>query len=473
MNQASQTRLRITIVLTLLCTVAASIALAQSPADWIKAFQRNDQAEIQRFFDRREDPNMANEKGYSPLMIAASHGDIETAKKLLQGGAKLDQQDKNGYTPLIWAAVMGKPDMARWLASEGAGLEIREGRGNTALMEAALMDEPKLLDGALQVVARLLEAGANVDSPSANKTTPLIAAAENGHADIARLLIDKGATLDTQNDSGSTALILAAKGGHADVARLLLERGAAVDLQANNQFTPLLMAVSGRHLETTRALLEHRANTELAGPKGITPLMYAAGKGLSKQVQLLLAAGADSNKRSEDGFNALEVAKMSADPNTIALLTGTPPAATEAASTDPDAAVDAKTRAKLQSYRTGTTTYAQFAKDFDLSRDTLRDPQTQPGRISVVSHSVSFTSSDIKAMAALAESRMRGGSPTEMSSSAKATGEYIFGYPTFDGPGRSFASAPQDFHVVARLEFKDSVLTRLQYEGKWIGAEAK
>jgi ankyrin repeat protein len=78
--------------------------------------------------------------------------------------------------------------------------------------------------GHTELVSRLLGAGAPVDDSGTYaqlglkrlKTglTSLILAAQNGHAEAARLLLAGGASLTAQAERGDTALHMAAQQGH-------------------------------------------------------------------------------------------------------------------------------------------------------------------------------------------------------------------------------------------------------------------
>ena len=77
-------------------------------------------------------------------------------------------------------------------------------------------------------IARMIEAGVDVNAKTTFKETPLKAAAACGNAAAVQLLLD--AKADVHDDggtfSGHTPLELAAKHGHADTMALLLSRGA-------------------------------------------------------------------------------------------------------------------------------------------------------------------------------------------------------------------------------------------------------
>ncbi|PYL73177.1 MAG: hypothetical protein DMF22_02330, partial [Verrucomicrobia bacterium] len=57
------------------------------------------------------DPNGRDAQGRTPLLIAASQRDWKTAQRLIDAGALVDLADKNGFTPLMAAAMHGNLEM--------------------------------------------------------------------------------------------------------------------------------------------------------------------------------------------------------------------------------------------------------------------------------------------------------------------------------------------------------------------------
>ena len=53
----------------------------------------------------------------------ASFGELDTLKKMLEEGAKGDEQDERGFTPLCWAARNGHIDVLDFLIKEGFNKE--------------------------------------------------------------------------------------------------------------------------------------------------------------------------------------------------------------------------------------------------------------------------------------------------------------------------------------------------------------
>ena len=71
------------------------------------------------------------------LQDAAKAGDIEAARKLLDGGADIDGKDKRGITPLGVAVGFNKISFVEMLLEKGVNVETCDPKGNTALHYAA------------------------------------------------------------------------------------------------------------------------------------------------------------------------------------------------------------------------------------------------------------------------------------------------------------------------------------------------
>ncbi|MGB6007852.1 ankyrin repeat domain-containing protein [Castellaniella sp.] len=61
-----------------------------------------------------------NRLGWTPLHYAASKGQVDTARLLIDWGAIVNAPGPDGTTPLMMAALSGKPDIVQLLLSQGA-----------------------------------------------------------------------------------------------------------------------------------------------------------------------------------------------------------------------------------------------------------------------------------------------------------------------------------------------------------------
>lgn len=113
--------------------------------------------------------------------------------------------------------------------------------------------------GDLGAVSAALEGGANVNAKDEHNNTPLNGAALFGHLDVVKRLLEAGADVENKGSGGGlTPLANAASRGHFDIAQLLVDRGARV--------TDDLLSV----LQTKVNILEENAERGMVTEEGIT-----------------------------------------------------------------------------------------------------------------------------------------------------------------------------------------------------------
>ena len=88
----------------------------------------------------KENPALVNDRdnrGRTPLHLAAAHEQEEIAKLLLAKKADVNAKDKDGCTPLHEAAQNGSGRVAKVLLSTKADVKARSNFGDTPLHDAA------------------------------------------------------------------------------------------------------------------------------------------------------------------------------------------------------------------------------------------------------------------------------------------------------------------------------------------------
>ncbi len=81
----------------------------------------------------------------------------------------------------------------------------------------------------------------------------------NNRADIVAILLERGADINEAGSDGKTALIRAAWYGHTDVVKILLEKGADVNAKDKKGKTALNYAVEKDHTDIAHQLKVGRA----------------------------------------------------------------------------------------------------------------------------------------------------------------------------------------------------------------------
>jgi ankyrin repeat protein len=243
--------------------------------------------------------------GMTPLLFAARSGDVESARLLIAGGARVDDALPDGMTALVLAAHSGHQPVGLLLLEKGADPDA-SGIGYTALHAA-------ILRGGLDLVKALLAHGANPDLRM-TKGTPVRRNSED---------FELSATL-----IGATPYLLASRFLETDIMRALAAGGADTHLAMPSGETPLIAAVGlgasaqadrrglsvldggrledeGRVVDAVAAAIAHGADVNAANRSGDTAMHAAALLGYQRVIQQLADAGARLDVKNARGQTAL------------------------------------------------------------------------------------------------------------------------------------------------------------------------
>ncbi len=171
--------------------------------------------------------------------------------------------------------------------------------------------EKAIREGDARQVASLLAAQPGLaNGPLEGGLWPLHLAARHDHPEVVAALLDAGADLEAVDDDGETALCIAAShGGSPEVVRLLLANGASVDHANGDGARPINLAALDEEdagVESTTLLVKHGANLRSMNGAS-TPLLSACLGGRLETVTRLVEAGADVNELT-GGRTALHIA---------------------------------------------------------------------------------------------------------------------------------------------------------------------
>ena len=262
-----------------------------------KAMRNTDVAALRAILESRYktvNANVADEQGWTPLLLAAAGRPVEMLKLLLARGVDLQACTKgNGYTALHWATIQGTCEAMRALIVAGADVNAKGKTGETALHKAVRNN-----DG--NKVQILLEAGASVHVDNAYGETPLFLA--NGPL-IAQKLVDAGADVSKTDTNGNAPIHSAVKRGLVDIVKVLLAANADTDVRTRWGDTPLHFAAGLRKKDIVKVLIEAGADVNSVNNYGNTPLHES--KVAAEIAQMLFAAGANATLRYGAGKNGV------------------------------------------------------------------------------------------------------------------------------------------------------------------------
>jgi ankyrin repeat protein len=335
--------------------LAAVLAVPLSGADEIhEAIKKGDLAAVKEILAARPaSVGALDERGYTPLHVAAREGRVEIASVLIEKGALLEAKDPGGFTPLFLATLGKKADTVLFLLDKGADPNAETRFQTTPLFTAAESGDPevvRLLTGKgaevnhvspifgsplhraaymdfPEVAKTLLDAGADLSVTDQRGQTPLHQAAQLGRVTIARLFVERGADLNALDRGRKTPLHWAIRYGtdrsgannSSELGFLLMGKGARVDRADADGETPLLAAVKQGYTDLAGAILRRGGDLRACEPKtGRTLLHLAALRGYGDMAELLLARGVDASARDSAGRTAFDYAREHGNP-TVAM----------------------------------------------------------------------------------------------------------------------------------------------------------
>ena len=192
--------------------------------------------------------------------------------------------------PLANAVQKMDRTAVRYLLERRVGVNTSQPDGMTALHWAAYQDDLDLVD-------RLLRAGADVRAANQYGVTPLSLACTNGNVTIVQRFIAAGGDVNTALPGGETVLMTCARTGKVGAVQALIAGGADVHAkESRGGQTALMWAAAEGHVEVLEALMKAGADFKTPLPSGFTPLLFAVRDGRIAAVKALLKAGADVNE---------------------------------------------------------------------------------------------------------------------------------------------------------------------------------
>lgn len=138
----------------------------------------------------------------NPLHLAAAEGHVGCIRLLLNTSkTDINAGDARGLTPLHLAALSQSVESVSELLNNGARVDISDETKKTALHSAVIKSSRST-----DVVRVLLAAGADINARDESEQTPLHLAAINENSKLANVLIMAGADLSAKNKGGNSAL---------------------------------------------------------------------------------------------------------------------------------------------------------------------------------------------------------------------------------------------------------------------------
>jgi len=299
--------------------VVLFVFIASVLADEIhEAAQKGDLAKVKELLKKdHELINVKDRAGATPLMYAARAAQKETIEYLLANGADIHATDYHLFTPLHYlflnAVIQQKHlEAMKLLIAKGVHINARSFWG-PVLIDA-------IFRGNKEALELLLSWGADVNTSTVDKATPLYFAASRSNKEIVSLLIDRGAKTDICASSGLTPLNNAAASGQKEIVELLLSKTSKHFYIDQFNRTPLHFAATSGNRDLCNFLVDKGFDVHATDDDGRTSLHWAAWRGQKDAAAFLIEKGAQLDAGDQHGQTALHYAVVSGNIEILRLL---------------------------------------------------------------------------------------------------------------------------------------------------------
>ncbi|KAI3326000.1 ankyrin [Xylariaceae sp. AK1471] len=258
-----------------------------------RACERNHDAVVREIISSPKDVAAnaldGGSRGLSALMWAVFNNNSDIIKHLLMRkdlDINLKRPDHHELTAFHHCVLNGQIDIAKLLLSDGrVAIESMNSYRLTALLLAVIR-------GYGEMVALLLEWGADADTRDIYDGPPLLRAVDENSLECVRILVEHGVDYKFKDCHGRGILHGCANHGRSTIMRYLLMnlKDLDPDVQGDRGETPLHDAVFRNTEAVARVLLEYGARTDIKDKNGNTPLRMARDANLDRLFDLLKSA---------------------------------------------------------------------------------------------------------------------------------------------------------------------------------------
>ncbi len=285
----------------------------------MRAVAENHPDAVQLLVESKADVHARSKTGFTPLLFAAQQGNLRSAEILLQAGADVNESAPDGiagdtnarslFKPntqanaLLVAIDSGHEAMAKFLVERGADVN-QNGAGRTPLHSAVQQNMPDLVKILLDhhanpnvkttrpmpLLSRYIQAQTGVDVNPIG-ATPFWLAADFGDIRSMRILIAGGADPSLATADKTTPLMAAAGADFIE----------GQDRYGRRWFQDTTMPLQRAALEAVKYCLELGADVNAANANGLTAMHGAAYMGSNLIAQFLFDHGAKLDVRNRLG----------------------------------------------------------------------------------------------------------------------------------------------------------------------------
>lgn len=274
-------------------------------------FTENPVATINFLIDKGNDVNKRTHDSRTYIFWAASRGNLELMKYLVEKGARTDLKDSHGYTLTLFSAASGQNNtkIYDFLIENGTDIineKDHDGR-NVLLVAAARVKNMDLID-------YFTSKGLSLQSTDMHGNGIFNIAAQGGNIEVLEALVAKGVSTEKNSKTNENAILFASRGGRGssnslEVFEYLETLGLRANITAANGVTPLHnIARSSNDLALYNYFIEKGVNPNSTDHEGNTPLLNAVSRNTLEAIKFLSEKTKDINHTNKDGHSALTIA---------------------------------------------------------------------------------------------------------------------------------------------------------------------
>uniref|UniRef100_A0A8C5PX78 Ankyrin repeat domain 27 n=1 Tax=Leptobrachium leishanense TaxID=445787 RepID=A0A8C5PX78_9ANUR len=219
--------------------------VSTTPIDCLfKHVASGNQEEVEELLSQGDSDEDVTQKMCHPLCSCDSCDKLVSGKLNDSSIVTPFSRDDRGYTPLHVAAICGQAQCIDLLIAKGAAVNATDYHGSTPLHLACQK-------GYQKIALLLLHYKACRDVKDNNGNTALHLACTYGHEDCVKALVYydvHSCRIDCGNEKGDTPLHIAARWGYQAIIDVLLQNGAGTGVQNRRKETPLQCALNPKIL---------------------------------------------------------------------------------------------------------------------------------------------------------------------------------------------------------------------------------
>ncbi|KAK6511315.1 hypothetical protein TWF481_000236 [Arthrobotrys musiformis] len=177
-------------------------------------------------------------------------------------------------------------------------------------------------NGCLEFAKELVAAGADIQTQTLLRDTPLSLAAGSGNIELVQYLLTNGCELKKFENGSVSPLCAALASKRQDMALYLLNNGAGVYGWSMGSNTVLHHALRNGMVDMANILLDKGAHPGMPNEKHIRPIHIAAAKGYSGILRRLIVLGADvyPPNQGAEWFQAIHFAADAGHRDAVSIL---------------------------------------------------------------------------------------------------------------------------------------------------------